>query len=168
MRIHADSLTISDIYAATDRAGQNVRVVVTEHGSRKRARAFNVTLSGTSSRRRNTGNHGAAGEDSYWGPDRSHAATWDEWGMFLSELFRRDADAVVPGAYESGEHYRWVTGARFDTLTPPHQHGGAGHRWSGAYPNATGTYSIVECTGDGCAAIMRRMERGHTFAEIAD
>jgi hypothetical protein len=166
MRIHTDSLTEKDIYEATARAGSAVRVVVTEHGSRSRARAFNVTLSGTSSRRRNTGNYGAAGEDSYWGPDRSHAATWDEWGMFLAEIFRRDPNAVVPNAYESGEHFHWSTGDRFLYLTPPHQHGGSGHRWSGAYPNATGTYYVVECTS--CEAIMRRMEYGHTFAEIAD
>jgi hypothetical protein len=166
MRIHTDSLTEKDIYEATARAGSAVRVVVTEHGSRSRARAFNVTLSGTSSRRRNTGNYGAAGEDSYWGPDRSHAATWDEWGMFLAELFRRDPNAVVPNIYESAEHFRWVTGARFDNLTPPYQHGGAGHRWGRPRRNVTGVYSVAECTS--CEAMTRRMAYGHTFAEIAD
>jgi hypothetical protein len=157
MRIHTDSLTISDIYAATKNAGPRVDVEVRQHGSRSRARAFNVTLTGTSPRRTNSGKRGAGDE---------HAATWDEWGMFLAELFRRDPNAVAPNAYESGEHFRWVTGARFDNLTPAYQHGGAGHRWSGAYPNATGTYYVVECTS--CEAIMRRMEYGHTFAEIAD
>lgn len=171
MRIHTDILTESDLYQAAARAGDGVRVEMTEHGSRKRARAFDFQLSGTSTRRRNTGNYGAAGEASYWGPDRSHAATWDEWGMFLGELFRRDPGAVVPNVYESGEHFRWVTGARFDTLTPDQQHGAAGHKWSGAYPNLTGAYYVAECLGNKgkpCAATTRHMARGHQFAEISD
>ena len=164
MRIHTDSLTEKDIYAAADRAGESVRVEMTQHGSRKRDRAFNVTLSGTSSRKRNTGNYGTAGEDSYWGPDRSHAATWDEWGMFLAELFRRDADAIVPGAYESAEHFRWATGAHYDVLTPDTQH--RNHSWRPEGTNVTGSYRVERCRT--CDAIRRTVSVGHTFAEIAD
>lgn len=164
MRIHTDILTTRDIELAAVRAGDFVRVTVTEHGSRKRARAFNVTLTGTSSRRPNNGTSGEYDPDAY-------AATWDEWGMFLGELFRRDPGAVVPNVYESGEHFRWVTGARFDTLTPDQQHGAAGHKWSGAYPNLTGAYFVAECLGNKgkpCAATTRHMARGHQFAEISD
>lgn len=162
MRIHTDKLTETDVYQAARRAGEAVRVTVTEHGSKSRARAFNVTLTGTSSRRPNNGTGGryrdGVGTDDY-------AATWDEWGMFLGELFRRDPAAVVPNVYESGEHFRWVTGARFDNLTPLYQHGRAGHKWSGRYPNVTGVYYISECRG--CEATHRRMAHGHAFAEIS-
>lgn len=169
MRIHTDTLTVTDIYAAAAHAGGGdyrtspVYVDVMEHGSRKRARAFNVSLTGTSTRRPNSGNRGADGADVY-------AATWDEWGMFLAELFRRDPNATIPGVYESGEHFRWVTGGRFDTLTPADQHGGAGHKWSGHYPNVTGVYYVAECTGRKglhCDATTRYMASGHTFAEIS-
>lgn len=160
MRIHSDVFVIDDIHAAAERAGAGVRVKFTVHGSRSRARAFNVTLTGTSSRVPGWGK-GEPGE---------HAATWDEWGMFLAELFRRDPDAVAPSAYESAEHFRWVTGARFDTLTPADQHDGAGHKWSGSYPNLTGVYYVAECIGRKgyhCTATVRRMAHGHTFDEIA-
>lgn len=165
MRIHSDILTGQDIHYAMRRAGHAVQAAYTEHGSRRRDHAFNVTLTGTSSRRPNSGNRGAG---SYGG---DYAATWDEWGMFLAELFRRDPAAVVPDIYESGEHFRWVTGARFDTLTPEQQHGAAGHKWSGSYPNITGVYYVAECLGrkgKPCTATTRRMAHGHTFDEIAD
>lgn len=172
MRIHSDILTISDVYQAATIAGggdhrtSSVLVEVTQHGSRQRARAFNLSLTGTSSRRPNN----AAGGRYAHGLGDAHAATWDEWGMFLAELFRRDPAAVVPKIYESGEHFRWVTGARFDTLTPADQHDGAGHKWSGYYPNITGVYYVAECTGrkgHHCTATTRYMARGHQFAEIS-
>lgn len=145
MRIHTDSLTASDIYAAAAHAGGGdyrtspVLVDVTEHGSRKRARAFNVSLTGTSSRRTNGGNRGA-GDD--------YAATWDEWGMFLAELFRRDPDATIPGAYDTSGDFDYKTGCRFDTLTPAEQHGGSGHRWE-----FTGTPGARSCKT--CDAVQR-------------
>ena len=161
MRIHSDTLTHQDMIEAARTAGRyTVRVSFTEHGSRSRSRAFNVTLSGTGSRHRQ------------WVRDGDtlppNAATWDEWGMFLAELFRRDPNAIA-GSYESGEHFRWVTGARFDTLTPADQHGAAGHKWSGAYPNLTGVYTVAECLGNKgkpCTATVRQRRHGHAFAEI--
>lgn len=166
MRIHSDKLTFNDILAGADRAGRRVRVQFTEHGSRSRARAFRISLTGTSSRRPNN----AAGGRFKNGTGDAHAATWDEWGMFLAELFRRDPAAVVPDIYESGEHFRWVTGGRFDKLTPDQQHGAAGHKWSGYYPNVTGVYFVAECTGNKgkhCDATTRYMARGQSFSEIA-
>lgn len=160
MRIHTDTLTPADLAAAVKRAGlKPSNLAFTEHGSRKRARAFNVTLTGTSSRRSNPGASGAS--------FRPRAATWDEWGMFLAHLFAIDPDAHVPGIYESGDHFRWVTGARFDTLTPADQHGRTGHRWSRYYPNITGVYFVAECTSEGCTATTRYMAHGRQFAEIS-
>lgn len=172
MHIHTDKLTHSDIVDAVRGAGveisPNVWTVrltdagVKHHGSRSRARAFRFQVQGTSSRAPGWNRSEHQGQK---------AATWDEWGMILAELFRRDPDAFVPDVYESGEHFRWVTGARFDTLTPANQHDGAGHKWSGAYPNITGVYYVAECTGRKgyhCTATVRHMAHGHTFAEISD
>lgn len=161
MRIHSDILTEADIYAAAKAAGDAVHVKMTERGSRKRARAFNVDLTGTSSR---APGHGR-------GEPGDKAATWDEWGIFLATLFNRDGAATVPGVYESGEHFHWATGNRFLTLRPSEQHDGAGHKWSRAYPNLTGAYMVAECLGrkgHHCSATVRQMAYGHTFAEISD
>lgn len=166
MRIHTDKLTEKDLYDAATRAGSGVRVEMTVHGSRKRARAFAFQLSGTSTRKRNTGNYGAAGEDAYWGPDRSHAATWDEWGMFLGELFRIDPDATVPKVYENGEHFRWVTCARFDTLTPAEQCSRSGHKWSNGIPVATGSYYVNQCQREECGASQRNARSPEALAII--
>lgn len=121
MKIHTDSLTVIDLVDASNRAGDRVVAEFTEHGSRKRARSFNVTLSGTSGRRQNPGHGGGSREN--------HAATWDEWGMFLAELFRRDPEATIPGVYDTSGDFDYKTACRFDTLTPAYQHGGSGHRW---------------------------------------
>jgi hypothetical protein len=149
MRIHTDTLSYADVYAAAERAGNGVNVTATRRGSRKRDHAFNVYLTGTSSRRPNS----QSGDYAHDG----HAATWDEWGMFLAELFRRDPAATVPGVYETAEHFRWATGARFDTLTPDQQHGAAGHRWE--YEQVAGrSYSVATCVGRKgytCTAIKR-------------
>lgn len=155
MRIHTDTLTPSDLYAAARRAGSAVDVTFTVHGSRSRAVAYGVTLTGSSSRRPNGGNRGAVSD--------AYAATWDEWGMFLGELFRRDPNAVVPSVYESGEHYRWSTDGRFDALTPDRQHERAGHRWEHEGTVATGTYHVSTCK---CGARMRRVAWGHTWDEV--
>jgi hypothetical protein len=124
MRLHSSVLAPSDIYRATTAAGMTgVNVELTSHGSRSRAAAYNVHLTGTSSRRPNSGKGGAGHPD-----DR--AATWDEWGMFLAALFELDPDMIAGTAYASREHFRAVTHERFDALTAPYQHGGGGHRWT--------------------------------------
>lgn len=161
MRIHSDILTADDLRTAAQVAGDDVRISVAEHGSRKRARAFAFSLSGTSSR------------DRQWASDTLpvKAATWDEWGMVIAELFRRDPDATIAQAYPSAEFFHWTTGGRFRSLTPADQHGGAGHKWRPMGHNATGAYVVAECRGTrhyACTAILRRMAAGHTFAEISE
>jgi len=146
MRIHTDILTVSDIYAAAAHAGGGdyrtspVMVDVTEHGSRSRARAFNVKLTGTSTRRPNPGQGGHTGD--------TYAATWDEWGMFLAELFRRDGAATIPNVYPGMGDFEYQTNGRFNALTPENQHGGSGHRWE-----FMGTPREQECAT--CGAIRR-------------
>lgn len=126
MRLHTDILAPSDIYRAVTAAGMTgVHVEATRHGSRARDHAFEVHLTGTSSRRPNGGNYGAGA---------GYAATWDEWGMFLAALFELDPQAIAgtPGrpTYASGETFHAATWDRFKSLTAPHQHGGSGHKWT--------------------------------------
>ena len=103
MRIHANTLTLADIHAAAKLA--RVDYEVTSHGSRSRGHAFNVKLTGESRRRPNGGNYGADRDD--------YAATWDQWGVFLAELFARDASLTIPSAYADGEEYARRTADRF-------------------------------------------------------
>lgn len=117
MRIHTDVLTSSDIYVAARHARVDV-VTLTEHGSRSRARAFNVKLEGESRRRPNGGSSGAAYASGY-------AATWDQWGVFLGILFDIDPAMVTP-YYVDRDNFQIRTGGRF---TAPTLHYGASNNY---------------------------------------
>jgi len=146
MRIHSDSIEELDIRKAARRAGIGF-TRFSLHGSRKRAAAFDVIMTGSSPRRQNQG------EDM--------AATWDEWGVFLSTLFGLDEHMVTP-YYEDAEHFHWMTGGRFVDFDLSTQHA-AGHRWQWQGTSMTGTYSVASCK---CGATQRWMVHGHKFAEI--
>jgi len=100
MIMHTDTITLADIGEATRYAtreggqprGEHVIATRwTERGSRKRARAFDVILSGNNSRRQNGGTRYAD-----HGRDAEFAATYDEWGHFLAFLFAIDPRMVTP------------------------------------------------------------------------
>jgi hypothetical protein len=94
MKIHSDKITPNAIYAAAHEAG--VEVLSCEAaGSRKREAAFMVYLSGSS--------RYVTQYDHY-----SKAATWDEWGIFLASLYRRDTE-MVAGQYLDKAHFQLVT-----------------------------------------------------------
>jgi len=124
MRLHSRTLTAAHLQEARRAAGLNAwDLTYTEHGSRACGHAFEVSLTGTSPRRPNSGKYGATGDD--------HAATWDEWGMFLAYLYRVD-DAMVCGSakhsvYADADDFHWRTAGRFEHLTPDQQH--RAHRW---------------------------------------
>lgn len=159
MRIHSNELTTADIYTAARLAKAQVKI--TEHGSRKRARAFEVKLTGLSTRRPN-----------FWSGDESeYAATWDQWGVFLGYLFALDADLITPYYPVYSEFHR-ITDGRFDldywevqvytnelqrrqaildgaTEIPfPLDHN---HRWE-----FHESHFRHECAKDGCTAAMNR------------
>lgn len=152
MRIHTNTLTASDIYAAANKAGAVV-ATFSGHGSRSRARAFDVKLEGSSRRRPNGGASGAG---------TGYAATWDQWGMFLAELFAKDGSMFTP--YDkSAEYFADRTADRFGapevTMTadgyrdvfvaygaPDDMHGDHTFRYSG-------TPRQQECTR--CTAVQR-------------
>jgi hypothetical protein len=81
MRLHSDILTAADLHAATP---DEVIASVSNHGSRKRARAFEVSLEGLGdrhTRKKNSGQYGAGYE---------FAASWDDWGIWLAALYEID------------------------------------------------------------------------------
>lgn len=115
MRLHTDTITLTDVYkAVADLPG--VYVFVSEHGSRSKARAFEIKLEGTSNNRTNPGTRGAYDPESY-------AATWDEWGVVIARLFMIDADAFwgVPKnpTYENAWNFHTITAGRFESGDMP-------------------------------------------------
>lgn len=151
MRIHTDQLTEQDIRDAARSAGVGL-YRMNRHGSRRRSHAFDVILEGTG----RTGTRYGQNLDMI-------AATWDEWGIFLSELFAADQTLTIPGVYEDGDHFYWVTNHRFMHLRPTDQH--VRHRWGYGAISVTRDYVVVTCQR--CDAVQRRLIR-RTWAEFAD
>lgn len=148
-----------------------------EHSSRTHPRAFEIQLFGDSSRGPNSGFYGM---DNYG----DKAATWDQWGMFLSALFEVDPAARVGGAknpiYIDRDHFHWSTGGRYlgtpdddgvrrvDAPTGTFLTAGKGyhrqHKWTSGGSSVTGTYYVSECA---CGAIVRRVAYGRSWSEIS-
>lgn len=114
MKLHSDTLTTGDVYNAMSYAKNGGGVsdgvyfaVLDESGSRTRANAWEVRLAhpGDADHRRytNGGNTGNGG---------LRAATYDEWGWFIAELFALDADAVF-GTYKGVADFDAQTRYRF-------------------------------------------------------
>lgn len=119
MRLHSDKLTYMDVHAALDKAkaaGKVDRQVQFEmletKGSRTRQRGFEVQLGwygvkvkGDGRRWKNTGNRGA---DSEYNGNGCYAATYDEWGWFIKELFTLDPNLVF-GHYKDRATFLTMT-----------------------------------------------------------
>lgn len=113
MRLHSSTLTAQDLCRALP---EGVYANITPRGSRKRARAFEVTLyvlykDDTHRRFGNSGGYGRA-EDV--------AATWDEWGIWMAALYALDSDALV-GWYDSHTHFLKVTQAERERIQATHK-----------------------------------------------
>jgi hypothetical protein len=78
----------------------------TEHGSRKRGRAFDFHLVADQREGRRRGNSG------HYGAGYDYAATWDEWGIVFARLFALDPEADCY-AYHGAADYHFKTGNRF-------------------------------------------------------
>lgn len=185
MRIHTDHLTMTDIYSAALVA--RVSADVTRHGSKSRARAFNILLTGESKRRPNAGT----------GADRKEglfAATWDQWGVFLAVLFEADNERavlttslgdterlMVTPYYATAEAFAAATGDRFgapeDVMTaagyrrlfkaidpafPEDYHGDHSFRYDG-----TPCEQVCKTKGVECSAVQRWGVRAQDFIERA-
>lgn len=149
MRIHTNVFGL-DLRAAADKAGVTI-VQSAPHGSRSHARAFEVILSGS-------GRHGGQ-----WGNGQGKSATWDEWGIFLAELFRLDPELKTKD-YPNEEAFHWVTVDRYRTLTSAEQH--VQHKWShDIQRHCTGGYLIHTCK---CGASLRSPAHGYKVADFVD
>jgi hypothetical protein len=107
MRIHSDSLDRLHIHGAT--SGMDVQVyVVSTHKSRTHRVAFEVALRGTGERhkRRPQGRVTSS-------PDTEYAATYDDWGHFLSALYEGDRSMKVGNVYTSRAQFHSVTGNQY-------------------------------------------------------
>jgi hypothetical protein len=113
MRIHTDTLTVDDLHAAAKLADCTVEAA-TRHGSRARAYALDFIMSG----------HGKS-RGQYGNLDYT-AASWDDYGIALAELFRRDPRAIVgtPGrpTYDGAADFHARTVDRYQTLTADQAH----------------------------------------------
>lgn len=117
MQAHSNVLqheAFREALAETGLASQGVYLEpITQHGSKSRARAFKISLSaeagrdfnGKARRPKNSGRYGA--ESSYY-----KAATYDEWGVFIRALFRRDPEMKF-GPYDGVQDFHEKTGHRF-------------------------------------------------------
>ena len=113
MRLHTNTHTITSIEDALRRAQAKGKVansvelfVLTPHRSNSRKQAFELRL-GTAVKvkgdKRTFLNSGVRGADT-----SMYAATYDEWGWFLAELFSADPDACCD-RYTSENNFHEVT-----------------------------------------------------------
>lgn len=124
MRLHTDKLTGLDLYKI--RKAVIDENLIAPHvyfdkldgrGSRSRARAFDVHLAtatklkGDGRRWLNTGNEGAGNE---------YAATYDEWGWLIAEIFERDPEAIF-GNYKGREDFHRQTHGAYTESEKPSQ-----------------------------------------------
>lgn len=153
MRFHTDTLTYLDLREAALKALAYLDAS-DEHGSRKRDHAWEVKLTGHSRRRPNGGTYGSSS-----GID-DHAATWDQWGVFIAELFARD-NKMTTTYYASAEEYAHRTGDRFGAPTVTMDSTGYVERFvSAGWPEdahgdhtfrASGRHGVSACTK--CSAV---------------
>ena len=138
MRIHSDVINVVDLFQVVSSTPGVYDTHLSSHGSRKRARAFELKLSGSSNFRQN-------------GNRDKNAATWDEWGVVIGKLFAIDPKAII-GYYPNREYFDILTGYRFEDgefdLSGQHKL----HRWD---YDGTGLACV-------CGAVSRRAQ-----AEVA-
>lgn len=120
---------------------------LSQHGSRSHDHAFEVTLFGSSNFYTNPGTGGRNWTyDGHFIHD-GHAATWDEWGIFLGHLFQADP-AIKCRAYDGAKDFHFKTNWRFDYdeggLDWDDQH--RNHQWEYAAP------MVNTCKGKHCTA----------------
>lgn len=117
MRIHSDVFTRDSFDAALWPRSLNVQGVniedLSEHRSRSRARAFEVRLAATpgrdySGKARRPRNSGAYGAESLYAGQTIKAATYNEHGQWIAELYAADPDAII-GPYRHYDHFHAST-----------------------------------------------------------
>jgi hypothetical protein len=113
MRIHTNTLTRRDLYEAAEVAERRcdhgaVSVhQAEEHGSRTHAAAYEVTLVGD-------GTYSGARTQRF---SHLYAASWESWGAFLAELWRRDP-TMRTSWYTSEDVFHEITHGAFRPGVP--------------------------------------------------
>lgn len=134
MKLHT-KLEIKDMWEAAGVARVQV-LRLNECRSRSHDRAFDVILSGSGRR------------GGQWGGHNVKSAMWDEWGIFLGELYRRDPGMKCVGAYDNAEHFHWATDSRFESRTVQLHH----HKWKHEGYVVRQAYYATTCA---CGALKR-------------
>lgn len=113
MRLHTDKIDAIDLWDARKAASTPDDGVVwlhfTEHGSRKRARAFEVGLEGDGTKNKRRRNPGTSRDRDR---QQEYAATWDAWGRFFAYLFDIDPDMTCY-AYDGRDDFHAKTEGKF-------------------------------------------------------
>lgn len=113
MRIHTDKLSEQNIRAfLADEitAGRIAPTVgfkkLTQHGSRSKARAFEVQLESWDNA---DGDGRREGNSGSYGGGENYAATHDEWGWFLAALFAAEPEADATHYYNADDFHHKTT-----------------------------------------------------------
>lgn len=113
MRLHTDRLTADDLRACLVATGLRADGVYVERcdekGSRSHRRAFHLTLRAYQKKGRRHPNPGTSGR---WVQSDEWVPTWDEWGYFLAEVYRRDP-YVKTDYYADAVAFHRATGDKF-------------------------------------------------------
>lgn len=117
MRLRTDVLDWKEVHEALQRAKDSGKVaehihfeIFTDHGSRTHKRAFEIQLgtynkvAGDKRGWKNSGTHGAGAV---------YAATYDEWGWFIAELYAKDENMIF-GHYKGYDHFLKYTNYAYD------------------------------------------------------
>lgn len=126
MRLHTDTHTWRSIHEALTKAQKAGHVaehvelwICDEYGSRKKERAFEIRL-GTYVKikgdKRGWTNTGKRGANSEANGEGIYAATYDEWGWFIAELFDADPDAIF-GTYVRVDGFNTATDHKYTAIT---------------------------------------------------
>lgn len=112
MKLHTDTLTISDMHRALTATVPAATLEAVEQGSRSRARGVTFRIAADARpgrRRRDDGRYGA--EDAFM-PAYTYAATWDEHGAFFARLFTLDPEAII-GPYKGRADFNRQTAYKY-------------------------------------------------------
>lgn len=113
MRLHSDFLTVDDINDALNRAQRRGHVdsmvvfdTLEAKGSRKRKYAFEIRLEWLGTKVKGDGRRWT--NSGSYGSGSNYAATRDEWGWFIAELFDKDEHAIFD-RYEGMDSFNTQT-----------------------------------------------------------
>lgn len=145
MRYHTFTVKYEDITKVARDLGLRLEVL-REHGSRTHDQAFEIVLSGSSSRRSQAGN------------GQYPAATWDEWGAFMGALYLMDPDArwgTKSWGYDDSADFDRKTCGRFRSgQIPADTH--PQHKWQYDYEKSSPLSDIARHYCTKCSARTER------------